>query len=194
MLNFDNYEILRDKKVTLKETSKDDSKQKEDVVEFMTESALQVINFDGVKTEYTNKLGLSEETATSVDALTQTCDHIVFIEFKNGKVHNSEVKSKIKDSLLILCDILGKNIDYTRKNLDFVLVYNESKNTVPNQYKKRIPQESTSRSYITKTFLQKGGQEIVLFDLERYKNLYFRTVHTFPKEEFECYISQLRGC
>lgn len=43
------YDVFSDYKSTLKECSKDNSDPKN--VKFMTESQLEVINFDGIKTE-----------------------------------------------------------------------------------------------------------------------------------------------
>lgn len=189
MINFDDYPILRERMADLKELSKDNSINETPC--YLTESSIRAVDFDKVKTAYVNHLGLSEETATSVDALAYVASHLALIEFKNGEMKSEKrkVKDKIRDSLMILCDISGKTISDTRKNLDFILVYNQNKNPLPNQFKKGIIQESPSRTSIGKYFSQKGGQEYILFDLERYKTLYFREVHTYSKEEFERYIS-----
>ena len=37
----------------------------------------------------------------------------------------------------------------------------------------------------------KAREELIRFDLERYKKLYFKDVHTYPKEEFETYLQAL---
>ena len=63
---------------------------------------------------------------------------------------------------------------------------NEEKNLLPNQYKKQTP----SRTEISRYFLGKGNQELILFDLERYQHLYFREVHTYTKEQFGNYIEK----
>ena len=123
MINIDSYPILKDSLASLKETSMDDADKKD--IRYMTESDLSVINFDTVKTKYANALGVSEETAKSIDALIYSAPCDVFVEFKNGDVGNCkrEVKMKIRDSLLIFCDIIGQNISYTRRNTNFILVY-----------------------------------------------------------------------
>jgi len=72
--------------------------------------------------------------------------------------------------------------------MDFILAYNLEKNPLPNQLTKGMVQESNSHTAIGKYFLQKGGQEYILLDLERFKKLYFREVHTYSQEEFEQYI------
>ena len=48
-------------------------------------------------------------------------------------------------------------------------------------------QESDSREAIAKHFLGKAKEELIRFDLERFKTLYFRNVHTYSKEEFKAY-------
>jgi len=51
----------------LKQTSMDDSIK--DEIQYMTESQMEVIDFDMVKRYYANSLGCSEECAASVDAI-----------------------------------------------------------------------------------------------------------------------------
>ncbi len=45
---------------------------------------------------------------------------------------------------MIFCDITKKDASYTRSNIDFVLVYNESANPLPNQISKGFIQDSPS--------------------------------------------------
>ena len=100
MININNYKFFKNNLSTLKEISKDNSKT---IVEYMTESILPVVNFDGVKTEYLKSFHLSDELAKSCDGLLCLNDKDIFIEFKNGKsINASEIKIKIKESLLIL--------------------------------------------------------------------------------------------
>lgn len=194
MINLDDCDLFRENKDTLKELSKDDHDEREQsTIEYMTESDFRAVDFDEVKKIYANGLGHSENDLNSVDGLAHTDTELVFIEFKNGKVENKNVKDKIRDSLLIFCDKTGTNISYTRQNMDFILVYNEQKNRLPNQYTKGMMQRSDSRSFITKRFVQLAREEIVLFGLERFKSLYFKDVHTYTQEEFEEYIPKLRS-
>ena len=181
-------ETFREYRSTLKECSKDYSDP--DRIEFMTETQLEAINFDTVKTKYANDLGLSEECAASVDALLETDENLAFVEFKNGKVNNRNVKDKIRDSLMLFCDLTKQTISDTRKNLDFIVVYNEEKNPQPNQLKKQAVSEAPSRTAIGQYFLSRGNEELIRFDLERYKHLYFREVHTYTKAEFDKYIKE----
>lgn len=190
MINLDLYPILCDNRELLKETSKDDSDPSD--IQYMTSSDLEVINFDLVKTSYTNKLGLSEEAATSADAIVQLKNGISFIEFKNGKVNNRNIKDKARDTLLIFLDIIGENITFSRSNIDFIVVYNLAKNPMPNQVKKGQLQETPSRVSIADHFMAKAKKELIRFDLEKYEKLYFRKIHTYSKEKFEEYLAASR--
>lgn len=190
MINLDNYPIFRENKQSLKELSKDDSDPSN--IKYMTESSVRVVDFDKVKRLYVNALAISEDNAYSVDGLSLTDNHLALIEFKNGNVNNRNVKDKIRDSLLMFCDVTQTNINFTRQHMEFVLVYNEEKNRLPNQYTRGVVQPSASRTFITKRLAQMGKQEIILFDLARYKNLYFKDVHTYSQEEFEEYAQKLQ--
>lgn len=184
MINIEGFPIFQNHLFPLKELSKDNS-DKANIV-YMTNSEMLAVDFDQVKTQYANGLGLSEEVASSCDAITYHTSHVTFIEFKNGNMKNAKanVKSKIKDSLLIFCDLTNTKIADTREKVDFILVYNQQKNPVSNQEKNSIA-DSKSRDAIAKYFLAKGKQELIRFDLERFQKLYFRKVHTYTEEEFE---------
>ncbi|MDI9468862.1 MAG: hypothetical protein QM296_01505 [Bacillota bacterium] len=171
MICLDAYSIFENKS-TLRETSKDDSQP--GVVQFMTSSNLEVINFDEVKRKYANSLGLPENCAASVDAVIPYGGGVLFVEFKNGRVDNRNIKDKIRDSLLIFLGIIQKDIEYSREKIDFILVYNQEKNP--------------SRIDIGNYVMHKANDELVLFDLKRYKKLYFRNVHTYSQKTFEAYL------
>ena len=114
MININNYKFFKNNLSTLKEISKDNSKT---IVEYMTESILPVVNFDGVKTEYLKSFHLSDELAKSCDGLLCLNDKDIFIEFKNGKsINASEIKIKIKESLLILTAIITPDEIFEIKN------------------------------------------------------------------------------
>lgn len=188
MIELNSFPIFSGNKASLKEISKDDSDSNN--IQYMTELLWEAVSFDLVKRHYVNALGLSEEAAASVDAVIQLGETIAFVEFKNGKVNNRNVKDKIRDSLLIFNDITGKNITYTRENAELVIVYNHEKNPLPNQLKKGKTQDSPSRTAISDYFTAKAQKELILFDLERYEKLYFRRVHTYPPERFEEYLQR----
>lgn len=178
MISIEGYDIFIDNISTLKDTSIDDSDKRN--IRYMTKTTLDVVNFDDVKTQYTNNLGLSEESAKSVDTLMWKPDKLLFVEFKNGNMKNEKsiVKNKVRDSLLIFCDIIEKNIGYTRNNMNFILVYNETKNW-------------KSRTDIAKHFSNKANESFILFGMEIFKGLYFKEVYTYTELEFEQYLSLL---
>lgn len=167
------YAVFGSHRSTLKEDSIDNSEPGH--ICYMTESERETINFDGVKTEYLNQRGLSEENAKSVDSLLEKDGILYMIEFKNRnmKSEKSRVKIKIRDSLLIFCDIVKENISFTRENMDFILVYNEEKNP------------KRSKTEITRILSEKAGEPYCLFELDRFSNLYFRKAHTWTQKEFE---------
>lgn len=168
---------------TLKEMSKDTS---EGQPQYMTERTEEAVNFDLVKRDYTNRLGLSEDTASSCDSLAFLPAGSVLIEFKNGKVRSADVKTKIRDSLLIYGGITGQSISDTRTEMEFVLVYNEQKNPNNAPY----PGDAPSRVTIASHLANRAKTEHIRFDLERFQKLCFRAVHTYTPEEFEKYLSE----
>lgn len=115
--------------------------------EFMTESELQVINFDKVKSAYTADLGLQDSKAHSVDAFVRGKDGSFYlIEFKNGDISRkqNEIHLKIRDSLLLICDICKKEISNTREDITFVFVYNEEKANITMQDRIAIAKANSS--------------------------------------------------
>ena len=190
MINLELYSILWDNRESLRETSKDDSDPND--IQYMTSSETEVVNFDLVKRCYVNGFGLSEDAITSVDAIVPLEDRILFVEFKNGKVNNRNIKDKARDSLLVFLEIIGKNIAFSRSNIDFVVVYNLEKNPLPRQVQKGQLQDTPSRVSIADHFMGKAPKEFICFDLERYERLYFRNIHTYSKKRFEEYLQALR--
>ena len=192
MINIDNYEILKNNLSTLKEISKDDS---ETIAKYMTQSTLSAINFDGVKTEYLKSFHLSDELAKSCDGLLCFNDKDILIEFKNGEsIKPSEIKIKIKESLLILTAIITQDeiIEIKNKGV-FILVYNVNKNPITTQeIKQKGIQESPSRDSLIKYSLKIGGKEFIRYGLEKFEK-YFNEVHTYCQEDFEEYIKKLEN-
>lgn len=176
MIDISTHNLLLSNRETLKECSFDETNNI-----YMTESKKIAVNFDKVKRKYLNNMSLSEENATSVDAIIQNNENDIFIEFKNGKMKGEKrnVKDKIRDSLLILFDLTKENISYSRKNIIFILVYNQSKNPLD------------SRQKINQHFSSKAGAEVIRFDLEKYQTLFFKEVHTYTEKEFEKYIENI---
>ena len=177
---------------TLKHTSKDDNNE-----EYMTESTIRVINFDSIggdKYSKNNKLNIQLKTN---DVLFLHNDKkYTFIEFKNGKLVDKtnkidikklkNIELKILNSLFVLGDIEEKSLSSLKEITDYILVYNEEKNT---------PNERNSISEIGNYFINQGNissektkterEEIICFGLEKFKDYCFKNVHTYSKEEFE---------
>lgn len=109
MKNIDEIEIFKRYRTTLKNTSYDDTNR-----EYMTESQLEVVDLDKVKEEYCSPLKL-KEPPKSCDALYENNDELFFIEFKNGKVLQYDVRKKIYDTILLFTDIVGCGISKTRE-------------------------------------------------------------------------------
>ena len=165
---------------TLKNTSKDKNKHSDD--KYMTMCETMVVNFDIFKNEFVKNLKL-QTPPRSCDALYMTKNNELFmIEFKNGIIQalkNYKIKTKIYESLLILCEKIFQTIEYTRNNLSFILVYNENVKHGQEQY------EDTGKYKIIKHLNDKADEQIIRFGLTHFKKLYFKEVYTYTKAEFE---------
>ena len=169
---------------TFKETSIDNDDGKE---KYMIESEIKVINFDAVKKEYMKDMGVSE-VPCSIDALyTNDNENYYFIEFKNGIVKPNiyNIYNKIYDSLLIFNDITNSTISFCRKNVRFILVYNEEKNNQVIDKENSSIQATPSKNKIAKSFSNKAKKKFIMFGLEKFEKLYFKEVFTYTEKEFE---------
>ena len=178
---------------TLKQTSKDDNNE-----EYMTESQIKVINFDSVGGDkYTRNNNLSIQLKTNDVLFLHNDERYTFIEFKNGKLLDKsnridikklkDIELKILNSMFVLGDIEKKSLNTLKEITNYILVYNEEKNS---------PNEKNSISEIGNYFVNQGSSlsvgentfdkdEIICFGLEKFKNYCFKNVHTYSKEEFE---------
>lgn len=185
MINIGEYPILNHV-ITLKRASKD---EKGGHVEYMTESQVDVINFDKVKEAYAREKGLKSHPKSNDALYIQSGDIDTFIEFKNGymeKGKGPELKEKIYDSLLILMDIIDENISYTREHLNYILVYNGGKNSDnENINPKTTMQDSPAREEISKSVFKLAKERKIRFGLDKFKGYCFKEVATYTKEEFE---------
>lgn len=178
MLNLDNYLLFKNSKDTLHMLSYDSAHG-----EYMTDSNQLAVNFDHVKREYCNQHNMSEERASSADALLQVANTIVFIEFKNGNARDQkrEIKEKGDESIMIYCDITGQEISDTRENAEFILVYNEERTRIAKNEEKAIAMARLSHlSY-------------AIFGLDRHEGLCFHNILTMNREEFSRWIKALFG-
>ena len=144
--------------------------------EYMTLSELPVINFDDVKTDYLNHRGYTEEKAHSVDAIVNGPDQLLYmIEFKNGdiKKERKSIQLKVRDSILLICDICKRSISYTRKEVVFVLVYNEERSHLDWETKRML------------RFVNCSGHSIPFMDLDKIEGFIVRKVHMLTVKQFE---------
>ena len=82
-------------------------------------------------------------------------------------------------------DITKKTACFTRENLSYILVYNETKNSSDLADETDV-QDSASRTVIAKYFIEsKAKKKFIRFDLERFEKLYFKEVFTYNRYEFE---------
>lgn len=196
-------EIFVNNKKSLFEVSLDDS-DKNNLVNMVDAdkdiSKDIVIDFDDVKTAFCRKFNKSNEVFKSADALlySKTKNKLIFVEFKNGKVR--DVKTKLKDSLLVFSNILDVNLEFCREYLEYIVVYNYEKN------KKYVEQEkdkcrkeeqnksqSLSKEYIegfVKPLFRLAKDEIILWDLELMQDICVSEVHTYTVNEFVKYYSK----
>lgn len=184
MENLNNIPIFKDNMTTFKETSYDkDGKEPG----YMTNSEIQVINFDEVKNCYIKDMSLTGKPCSNDALYIGKNSKIFFVEFKNGNLEKNKQKifnvyNKIYDSLLIFNDIVHQNISFCRENLYFILVYNESKNC---SEERETKQEDSPKAMISKRIHNKAKKKFVRFGLEKFEKIYFKEVFTYTESEFE---------
>ena len=178
---------------TLEKASEDDNNG-----EHMTKSQLKVINFDSVGgKKYTRNNNLSIQLKTNDVLFLHNDERYTFIEFKNGKLLDKsnridikklkDIELKILNSMFVLGDIEEKSLNTLKEITNYILVYNEEKNS---------PNEKNSILEIGNYFVNQGSSlsvgentfdkdEIICFGLEKFIGYCFKNVHTYSKEEFE---------
>lgn len=167
---------------------------------FMTNDSRPAVNFDKVKAVHVQSLGLTTESyPDSNDAIIQKKDgKYVFIEFKNGKIvrnksNDTTVKAEIQyklmekcyDSVLLLSDIIKKDISWMRENIEYVLVYNEQKNTFSPSNLDSVEQ---SFKVISDNVFSLAGMKEILFGVGKFKKFIFNDVHTYTEKEFASFL------
>ena len=195
--------IFINNKKSLLEVSLDDSDKNNPVNMVDADKDISkdiVIDFDDVKTAFCRKFNKSNEVFKSADALlySKTKNKLIFVEFKNGKVR--DVKTKLKDSLLVFSNILDVNLEFCREYLEYIVVYNYEKNKKyveqeKDKYRKeeQNKSQSLSKEYIegfVKPLFRLAKDEIILWDLELMKDICVSEVHTYTVNEFLEYYSK----
>lgn len=135
-----------------------------------------VINFDRFKTLFCNhELGITEEALKSVDCYLELDNgQIYLIEFKNGKIDNSvrkDLNTKLKDSLLMINHSFEQNLGYAKTNINYVVVYNSTKNGLSAKSFKSAMNKKTSKS------------KSIRFDLSKMSDI-LNSVNTIAQEDF----------
>ena len=156
---------------TLKKTSQDDSNKL-----YMTESSIEVIDFDKIPKEFSRGKGWKGVPKSS-DALYIDSSSWTFIEFKNGNIEKSDVHRKIYDSIIMLLELkILPDFDYVRKNIRYILVYNKER------YGRQKPSGLTT---FQKYVQDRAEEELRLFELDKLNDYLLAEVHTYTPEEFE---------
>ena len=199
-------DIFIDNKKPLFEVSKDSSDKENPVYMVGIDEDISkdiVIDFDDVKTAFCKKFHKSNEVFKSADALlySEVKNKLIFVEFKNGKV--KDVKTKLKDSLLVFSNIVDVDLKFCRKYLEYIVVYNYEKNKQyveqeKDKYRKEGQNKSQSlnREYIegfVKPLFRLAKDEIILGDLKLMKDICVSEVHTYTVDEFIKYYSKNCG-
>lgn len=181
-------EIYQKHRSTLKITSLDISQDRN---ESMSDNvSLPVYNYDGVVQEYSAREHISKHCSN--DALYIDENRITFIEFKNGGINKEQLKKKVYDSVLVLFDsdmglewcrpdFIG-NISFSRKNIDFILVWENSA---------RNPKDAAQKGI--HHHLNRMGQ----FGLSRLKRYIYKNLQIMSKAEFQHrFVDQVKknGC
>lgn len=172
---------------TLKDTSLDDSKN-----EFMVDSSLKVFDFDKIKEKYSKKFEVYDIPLSNDVLFYKKEDEIYFIEFKNGRIdqrENGRIKFKFLESILMFVDIVKKDLEFSRNNVKYILVYNYDVNcdqfNFNDDKKVKEVHYKNSRVNIGQALMRLAKKELVRFDLARYANIYVKEVHTYSIDEFK---------
>lgn len=176
-----NQELFNKNIRSLKDISLDKSND-----QYMVKLPNKAIDFDNFKKDYCRKINSHQNNTSSADALFYHQDKLLMVEFKNGqlaKMRHSDLemmlKNKMLHSLLMFCDVTGTTISFTRKNLVFILVYNEEKNKI---FKNKIRKHISS----------KAKTHIVRFGLDKFPEFFYNDVQTLTAEQFVSYINRKR--
>ena len=201
-------DLFRSFRRTLKQTSKDGSGKDKEPPEpdrFMTDCSTEVVDFDRFKSSITKHgWGGSPE---SCDALYRyDADTWFLIEFKNGILENTRynvfhpdasefyaVIRKLFESLFLLTRQLGQTVDFTRKKITFILVYNEeiSKN-LNNEWFHRLSQEILQLGHSEDVLRMRNLSDVLpkSFNTEYFDKLYVRKAYICSKEQFKEFVER----
>lgn len=167
------HELLKEHICTLKKTSLDGTNK-----EYMCNSKMKVIHFDKIPNKYAKGKGWTGVPKSNDALYIDAQGKWYFVEFKNGRVHKSDIYRKIYDSLIMLIDCkIVPDFDFVRNNINYILVYNPEKCD-------KIP-ESPSRDKNYDYFFKLAKQEKKLFEVDKFEKYLFNETHTYTPDLFE---------
>lgn len=155
----------------------------------------QVVSFDNVKKEFCKTFNKDETLMFSVDTIlyNKRNNRVVMVEFKSGtltKHVKRRIKSKLKDSILLLNHLLNKNLNYMQENMEFVLVYNLDSNPDSQQnLSDSDPLDNDGFYELADDLIGLAEEENIRFGLEAYEDIFVKKVHTYNVEQFKRYYS-----
>lgn len=194
MVDFNDYDILKERRCTLKEASYDDANKK-----YMTESNTEVSKFDDIVKWHTDHSAEQHDFAKGNDALLFNMSEFLFIEFKNGRVKKSKVELKNEDSLKALKHFCHNSIDdsYIKEHGKYMLVYNydamtdEQRKEAENALGKNDVNQSNAREFLRGRFRALAGHPVkMLFQLESIAELYAEAA-TMEMREFNLIVDSV---
>jgi hypothetical protein len=155
----------------------------------------QVVSFDNVKKEFCKTFNKDETLMFSVDTILydKRNNRVVMVEFKSGtltKHVKRRIKSKLKDSILLLNHLLNKDLNYMQENMEFVLVYNLDSNPDSQQnLSDSDPLDNDGFYELADELIGLAEEENIRFGLEAYEDIFVKKVHTYNVEQFKRYYS-----
>lgn len=161
---------------------------------YMVNNIHQVINFDQFQEAYFSQY--KKPVTCSIDALKQHNREWFFIEFKNGKIDNKTKKNiseKVGHSLFSFLDVLNEKIDYCRKKVNFIFVYNKENNSQSGHRLSCDDYQLSIERQKLKSLLLGVKKYIPLFQMGRYEDVYFKNVYTYDQEQFEKFVNENFG-
>lgn len=101
-----------------------------------------------------------------------------FIEFKNGSIDRADVYRKIYDSIIMLIELGAiPDFEYSRKNINYILVYNSEK------YGKNAQTQGLEENY--SYFWRLAQAEEKLFKIDHFEEYLLKETHTYTIPLFE---------
>ncbi len=144
----------------------------------MCESEIIAIDFDKIPKQYSRGRGWRGVPKSNDALYVDKKGEWYFIEFKNGDIKKADIYRKLYDSIIMLLDWgVIPDLEYVRKNVNYILVYNSKQDGVI--------QESSSRDQTFDFVRRLALEEKKLFDVHNFEKYLFKEAHTYSKELFQ---------